>query len=229
MPFISDTVYRLVSLFYLGGWLMVPLFLCSVLVLGVCIERWRSFNRAWVDVERLVARAARLVAEDRVPEALDICRDTPGPAAKVLEAGMLARDRPPPEVRTAMADIGKAEVNRLEKYLPILSAVAQVAPLLGLLGTVTGMIEVFQGIEAMGGRVAVGDISGGIWQALLTTAFGIGIGILALLASHYFNRWVEHFIRSIEFGATELLNVLRAREGGSSSLDETLAYSRRRE
>jgi len=229
MSAISETISRFVSLFYLGGWLMVPLVACSVLVVAVFIDRVRSYNRAWVDVERLTARVARLVAEDRVPEALEICRETPGPAAKVLEAGLLARDRPFVEVRTAMADVGKVEVVRLEKYLAMLPAIAQVGPLLGLLGTVTGMIEVFQGIEALGGRVAVEQISGGIWKALLTTAFGIGVGILALLASHYFNRRVEHFVRSVEYAATELLTVLRAREGGASSLEETLEYTRRRE
>lgn len=229
MHAIPDAIFRLINLLYLGGWLMLPLLACSVLVLAVCIDRWRNFNRARVDVERLTIRVARLVAEDRGPEALDICRGTPGPAAKVLEAGLLAKDRPPAEVRVAMADVGKLEINRLEQYLSILSAIAQVAPLLGLLGTVTGMIEVFQGIEALGGRVAVQDISSGIWKALLTTATGLGVGIPSLLAAHFFQRRIEHFVSGVELAATELLNVLRAREEGgpSSPLDESLLHSRR--
>lgn len=224
----SDALFRLINLLYLGGWLMVPLVAASVLAFAVCIERWRAFNRARVDVERLTTRVARLVAEDRSPEALDICRGTPGPAARVLEAGLLAKDRPTPEVRVAMADVGKLEMAHLEHYLPILGAIAQVAPLLGLLGTVTGMIEVFQGIEALGGRISVQDISGGIWKALLTTACGLGVGIPSLLAVHYFNRRVDRLVRGVELAATELLNVLRARERGSGApLEETILYSRR--
>jgi biopolymer transport protein ExbB len=212
MGWLTDARIPLISLVTLGGWLMLPLFLCSLAALGVLIERWVTFARCRVDVDQLTRRVVRLLGEDRALEGLEICRETPGPAAKVLEVGLLMKDRPVPEVRTLMADSGKAELLRLERHLPWLATIAQVAPLLGLLGTVSGMIEVFQAIEAAEGQVAVSDLAGGIWQALLTTAGGLIVAIFSVVGHHFFARKIDQVVADVESAATALLETLREKE-----------------
>ena len=154
---------------------------------------------------------AKCLKRNRVMEALELCDRTPGPIANILKAGVLKHDRLRQEIREAIEDASIHEVPRLEKNLPVLATVAHIAPLLGLLGTVTGMVQAFQVIQSKASSVNPvnpGDLAGGIWQALLTTVFGLCVAIPTFVAYNYLVSRVDGFVLDMERSATDLLNIL---------------------
>ena len=199
------------DLFQKGGPVMYPIVFCSIVALAVVIDRIYHLRRARVDTEKFVESISGALRRNRVVEAIDMCEQTPGPVAHILKAGLLKHDRPRQEVRDAIEDAGLFEIPRLEKYLNVLGTVAHVSPLLGLLGTVTGMVSAFQIIQEKAsnlGPVNPGDLAAGIWEALLTTVFGLCVAIPSVVAYNWLRTWVNRFVLDMERSATELLNVL---------------------
>ena len=193
---------------------MVPIIICSFLAVAISYERLISYKRAKIDTRRFLERILRLLREERDSEAYEISRSTPGPVAKVVEVGLLRKDQSLNELEDSMREIGSFEIARLEKYLPILGTIAQITPLLGLLGTVTGMIEVFMRIENLGGNVIASDLAGGIWVALITTAAGLTVAIPTIVVYNFFTRTADTFIGEINRASTELIEHLRSRKTG---------------
>ena len=149
--------------------------------------------------------------DHHVRSQIDLCDRTGGPIASILKAGILKHDRPRIEIREAIEDASIHEVPRLERNLPVLSTVAQVAPLLGLLGTVTGLVKAFQVIEQKAtvlNPINPGDLAGGIWEALLCTTFGLCVAIPAYVAYNYLVSRVDGFVLDMERSATDLLTLL---------------------
>jgi len=199
------------DLFQRGGPLVYPILFCSIIALAVVMDRIYHLRRAKVDTEKFMERVSNALRRNRVVETIDMCEATPGPIAHILKAGLLKHDRPRQEVRDAIEDAGLFEVPRLQKYLNVLGTVAHVTPLLGLLGTVTGMVSAFQVIEekaAHFGPVNPGDLAAGIWEALLTTVFGLCVAIPSLVAYNWLMSWVNRFVLDMELSARELVNVL---------------------
>ncbi len=207
------------QLFQRGGPVMYPIFFCSIIALAVVIDRVYHLRRAKVDTEKFMQSIKEALRRNGVVEDIDKFEQTPGPVAHILKAGLLRHDRPRQEVRDAIEDAGLFEVPRLEKYLNVLATVSHVAPLLGLLGTVTGMVSAFQVIEEKStslGPVNPGDLAAGIWEALLTTVFGLCVAIPAVVAYNWLTTWVNRFVLDMERSATELVNVL----GQKREIDE---------
>jgi len=199
------------QLFQRGGPVMYPIFFCSIIALAVVIDRVYHLRRAKVDTEKFMEEISSKLKRNRIVEAIDMCEQTPGPIASILKAGLLKHDRSRQEVREAVEDAALYEVPRLEKYMNILATVTTVSPLLGLLGTVTGMVGAFQVIEEKAGSLAPvnpGDLAAGIWEALLTTVFGLCVAIPALLTYNWLTTWVNRFVLDMERSATELVNLL---------------------
>ena len=199
------------QLFQRGGPVMYPIFFCSIIALAVVIDRVYHLRRAKVDTEKFMEEVSSRLKRNRIVEAIDMCEQTPGPIASILKAGLLKHDRSRQEVREAVEDAALYEVPRLEKFLNILATVTHVSPLLGLLGTVTGMVGAFQIIEEKAGSLAPvnpGDLAAGIWEALLTTVFGLCVAIPALIAYNWLTTWVNRFVLDMERSATELVNLL---------------------
>ena len=195
-----------------GGPIMWPIFLCSVIAFAIVIERLLYLRRQQSDTKLFMEQISKSLKRNKVMEALEWCDRTPGPIAGVVKAGILKHDRPRHEVREAIEDASVHEVPRLEKNLPVLATVAHVSPLLGLLGTVTGMVAAFQVIESKatvgGNPVNPGDLAGGIWEALLTTVFGLCVAIPTYVAYNYLVSRVDGFVLDMERSATDLLNIL---------------------
>ena len=194
-----------------GGPIMWPILVCSVLAFGILIERLISLRKEQVDTQSFMEQISKSLKRNKVMEALDLCDKTEGPIANILKAGILKHDRPRSEVREAIEDVALHEVPRLEKNLPVLATLAHIAPLLGLLGTVTGMVNAFQVIENKAtalNTVNPGDLAGGIWEALLTTVFGLCVAIPAYVAYNYLVSRVDGFVLDMERSATDLLNIL---------------------
>ncbi|MCK4248215.1 MAG: MotA/TolQ/ExbB proton channel family protein [Candidatus Omnitrophica bacterium] len=197
-----------------GGPLMWCIFICSVITLAVFIERIWHLYRARIDTQRFVDGILTILKRNKIMEAVEICEHTPGPIAHILKAGIMKHDRPRTEIREVIEDAASHEIPRLEKNLAVLATIAHVSPLIGLLGTVTGMIKAFQTIQqesAAARPVMAGQLAGGIWEALITTAAGLGLAILAYIAYNYFVNWVNGFIVDMEKSATHLVDVLSER------------------
>ena len=147
-------------------------------------------------------------------EAIDKCNNTPGPIAHIMKVGILKHDRTREEIRESIQDAGVHEVPRLEKNLGVLATIAHISPLLGLLGTVTGMVKAFQVIEQKAVSmipVNPGDLAGGIWESLITTVAGLTVAIPTYVVYNYLVNKVDGFVLEIEKSATELVNILAAK------------------
>lgn len=197
-----------------GGPVMYVILLCSIVAFAVVIERFLQLRRARIDTDKFMGDISNLLKRNRIMEAIDMCNQTPGPISQVVKAGILKHDRSKPEIREAIEDAAVSEIPILEKNLSMLATVAHIAPLLGLLGTVTGMVKAFQVIEQKATAlqpVNPKDLAGGIWEALLTTVFGLCVAIPTYVVYNYFVNKVNGFIFEMEKSATDLVNLLATR------------------
>jgi len=197
-----------------GGPIMWVIFLCSVIALAVVIERFLQLRKARIDIGKFMGEISNLLKRNRIMESIDMCNETRGPISQVMKAGILKHDRSRPEIREAIEDAAVGEIPLLERNLSVLATIAHIAPLLGLLGTVTGMVRAFQVIEQKATAlqpVNPKDLAGGIWEALLTTVFGLCIAIPTYVAYNYFVNKVNGFILDMEKSATDLVNLLSSR------------------
>ena len=194
-----------------GGPIMWPILLCSVISFAIAIERLIRLRAEQINTKSFMEQISKSLKRNKVMESLELCDRTGGPIANILKAGILKHDRPRNEIREAIEDASIHEVPRLERNLPVLATIAQIAPLLGLLGTVTGLVTAFQVIETKAttfNPVNPGDLAGGIWQALLATTFGLCVAIPTYVAYNYFVSRVDGFVLDMERSATDLLNIL---------------------
>ncbi len=189
-----------------GGIVMVPLLFCSIGLLAIVIEKLISLRRGKIIAPELVAVLESMRGRADINMALAACERFGGPLARMAGLTLANTSRSREEVKENLFDQGRQEMHQLEKGLPILETIAAVAPLLGLLGTVVGILKVFDVISVMGvGQAAA--LSGGISEALITTIFGLSIGIPALVAHNYFGSKAEALILEIE----KYLNLLLGR------------------
>lgn len=189
-----------------GGVVMIPLFLCSIVALIVSIERWLYFRQARSDTGKLMGKIRAALARSSTGEARGICEATPGPVARVLGATLAQFGLPKDDLREVAREVALAEQPVLDGHLPLLATMVTVAPLLGLLGTISGLIKVFRVIA--GG--AIGDptaLSKGIAEALITTFAGLCIAIPFLVVYNSLSSRVETITHEIELRVTELLNL----------------------
>lgn len=194
-----------------GGPVMYPIILCSVLAFAIVIERLYHLHRARIDTKKFMDDTANILRRNRIVEAVELCDKTPGPIPHIIKAGLMKHDRPRQEIKEAIEDAGLYEIPRLEKNVAVLATIAHIAPLLGLLGTVTGMVRCFQTIQEKSTSfrpVSPGDLAGGIWEALITTVAGLTVAIPTLVAYNYFVNRVNGFILDMERAATDLVNIL---------------------
>ncbi len=194
-----------------GGPLMFLIILCSIIAFAVVLERVWHLRRARINTEEFMGDIAGTLKRNRIMEAIDKCNAMPGPIAHILKAGILKHDRPRLEIKEAIEDAGVHEVPRLEKNLGALATIAHIAPLLGLLGTVAGMVRSFQVIEQKAVvlmPVNPGDLAGGIWEALITTVAGLSVAIPTYVAYNFLVSKVDGFVLEMEKSATDLVNIL---------------------
>jgi biopolymer transport protein ExbB len=196
-----------------GGWLMIPLGTCSILALAIIIERFISLGMMERKANRFIETMLGILKgnDDRKLDKITaLCEMTPSPLARILQAGIERRDRERIEIKEAIEDAGYSEAPYLEKNLRILGTVVTVSPLLGLLGTVMGMIKAFN-VIAVQGVGQPGALAGGIAEALITTAVGLSIAIPGLIFYNYFTHRTDKLIRKLENASGELLESLTRR------------------
>lgn len=183
---------------------MIPLAACSVLALWVILDRAWHLRRGRIVRSEIVDVIDTLQGPSDIPLARSICERHPGPFSRLVRVALDSRSHPREEMRDLVEDQGRQEVGRLEQGLGLLETIAAIAPLLGLLGTVFGMIEVFNVVARQGVGQAQ-SLSGGISQALITTAAGLSIGIPALVAYNYFTSKAERLVLDLEAHTNRLI------------------------
>lgn len=203
------TQYRLLTLFADGGWMMYPLVLCSLIALGVIIAKFWTLWIAHAGTKRVLTECEEAARAGDLDGAVAIASETPGPAAAILLAG-LRRIRTGKlqagELETAVSTIGTIELGFLERGLVILATIANVAPLMGFLGTVAGMILAFAAIESSG-SVEPSLVAGGIKVALLTTAAGLIVALPINISYNFFVTRIDRLIVDMEQGAQKVINL----------------------
>ena len=192
-----------------GGITMIPLAACSVLALWVILDRAWKLRRSRVVVPEIVRVIDDLRGSADLRRARDVCQRYPGPFSTIVQVALDNHFESRDEIRERVEDQGRQEVASLERGLGILETVAGIAPLLGLLGTVLGMIEVFDIISRQGAGQAQ-NLSGGIAEALITTATGLFIGIPALVFYNYFTGKAERLVLDIEGHTNRLIQRIQA-------------------
>jgi len=194
-----------------GGPLMWFILGGAILALGVFLERFFHYHRAQIHTNDFINGILNSLRRGNVNEAIETCDDTSGPVAQVVKSAVSNHDRPRDEIREAVMDAARTEVTRLEHNLPILVTIAQISPLLGFLGTVTGMIKIFMVIERTQ-LASPGQLAGGVWEALLTTAGGLVVAIPSYVAYNYLVSRVQNLVVDMERAANEVLSYLSRRE-----------------
>ncbi len=203
------TSMSLLDILVQGGWIMIPIGLLSLLTIYLIVERLITVQRAKIDPRQIMDRVRDYVEAGDIRGALAYCEAQDKPITRILRRGLERLGRPISEIRDAVEAAGKYEAFELEKRMDILASIAGIAPMLGFLGTVTGMIEAFQQIQNLQGNVNPSVLAGGIWEALLTTAFGLVVGILALFGHNFLLTRINRLVNDMERSATDFIDLLQ--------------------
>lgn len=206
-PTAADAAARTAELFQLGGPVLYVLLAMSIVALAIVLVKLYQFAAMRVRDRAFVPAVLQHYAAGRTDEAMDILHRRRGPVAAVMEVaveGRVRRDVDESIVREEVERVAANYVERLRSYLRGLELIATLSPLLGLFGTVLGMIEAFQELEQAGNRVNPSILSGGIWEALLTTAAGLGVAIPALFALNWLERGVQRVAHAMEDAVTQV-------------------------
>lgn len=191
-----------------GGPMVWVLLLSSAFGITAFLERLLYYHRAQINSSEFMAGVRTVLKNDNVVEAVAICDATPGPVARMAKLGILNREQSHDRLRELLDDHSRAEVPRLEKRLNMLGTIAQIAPLLGLLGTVLGFIQIFRGVWLEGNWVMANELAGGIWQGLICMALGLAIAIPCTIAFNYLVGRKDDIALDIEKSNAELINIL---------------------
>ena len=186
---------------------MWPLLICAVFSIAVMLERFVSINRAASNTEALLERVREMLNAGQTADALQLCENTPGPVPALLANGIRNRNMDSDSIERAMEELALRKTPLLYKRLGVLDTIITIAPLLGLLGTITGMMSTFSVISSAG-QNNPNAITGGIGEALIATACGLAIAIITLIGYNYLSEKVKEIIADMEIRATQLMNIL---------------------
>ncbi len=191
-----------------GGWIMIVLLLLSIYALYVTVERTFALNRALKEDKTFMSKIKDYMHSGNLESARTLCQQSDSPVARLVEKGISRIGRPLSDINTAVDNAGNIEVNRLEKGLAGLASVSGGAPMIGFLGTVTGMIQAFFEMANAGNNIEVGMLAGGIYTALVTTVGGLIVGILAYFAYNYLVARVDKVVAILEARTMEFMDML---------------------
>lgn len=199
-----------------GGPMVWVIVLAGAVGIVVFIERFLHCHRAQINATEFLNGVRTVLKRDNVVEALSICDATPGPVARLVKTAVLNRDQSRDRLRETIEAAGHGEVPRLEEKLDLLATLARIAPLLGLLGTVLGFMDVFSKLQGEGLNANVNLLAAGIWQALICTAAGLTVAIALLAGHNYLVNRVNSIVLEMERAATEIINIVTDGNGGKS-------------
>jgi biopolymer transport protein ExbB len=191
-----------------GGPVLWLLLVISAVGVAVFIERFLYCHRAQINSTEFLNGVRTVLKRNNVVEAISICDATPGPVARLVKVAILHRDQDRERLREALEEAGAVEVPRLEEKLSLLATIAQISPLIGLLGTVLGFIQTFGRMQEAGLNAHVGQLSTGVWQALICAAAGLAVAIPAHAAYNYLVSRINSIVLDMERAATEIVRIV---------------------
>lgn len=198
---------RFIDLLFKGGWVMIPLALLAFIALVIFVERYITIRKASKDEMNLMMQVRQNIKSSRLESALALCRNSNTPIGRMLEKGLIRIGRPIKDIEGAIENVGKLEVSKLEKNISILGIIAGIAPMLGFVGTIIGVITIFHEVSVKG-IIEIGTISGGLYMKMITSATGLIIGIIAYVLYHILNIMVDRIILKMETDAIEFIDLL---------------------
>jgi len=197
----------LMDLLIKGGWVMIPIAVLTFLGLVIFIERFLTIKKASRYDSNLMIQVKQNIMSGRLDAALALCRNSKGPLGGMLQKGLTRIGRPIKDIEAAIENVGKLEVSKLEKNINILGIIAGIAPMLGFVGTIIGVITIFHEVS-LKGVIEIGTVSGGLYTKMVTSASGLIVGILAYIGYHILNMMVDRLILRMETDAIEFIDLL---------------------
>ncbi len=192
-----------------GGWIMLPLAILLILAIYIFVERLIVLQKANKEDASFMNRIKDYIYDGKLESALNLCRDTNSPSARMIEKGISRLGRPMSDVLVAIENVGNLEIAKLEKGLGLLATISGGAPMIGFLGTVMGMVQAFFNMEQAGGNtINLSQLSGGIYTAMVTTVAGLIVGVIAYFAYNYLVGKVGEIMRTLEVRNMEFLDLL---------------------
>ncbi len=198
---------NLLQLLMKGGWIMIPIALLSVVGFYIFFERYFTLRKASKDEHALMTQVRELIKQGNLQSAVAICKQTNAPIARMLQKGLLRIGKPIKEIEGAIENVGKLEVAKLEKNISILGIIAGIAPMMGFVGTISGVIKIFYNIS-LSDNISMGIIAGGLYEKMITSAAGLIVGILAYIAYHILNLMVDKIILKLETESIDFIDLL---------------------
>ncbi len=198
----------LLELVMKGGIIMIPMGLLSIITLYFFFERFMTISKASKLDKNFMNSIKDFIHNGNIDAAKSLCRNTVSPAARMIEKGVGRIGKPIKEIEEAMESVGKLEINRLEKNLSVLSLVGRIAPILGFVGTIAGVIKIFYDIS-LTDNISIGVISGGLYQKMITSASGLVIGLIAFIGYYILNAMLDKTINKMETASVEFIDLLQ--------------------
>jgi biopolymer transport protein ExbB len=191
-----------------GGWVMIPIILLSFVATYIFIERYYVIRKAGREDQNFMNRIKDYIHDGKIDAAIALCKSTDSPSARMVEKGINRLGRPLQDINTAIENVGKLEISKLEKGFPTLATITGAEPMLGFLGTVIGMVQSFYAMSQAGNNIEVSMMSDGIYTALITTVAGLIVGILGYFAYNMLVVRVERIVFNLEATLTEFMDIL---------------------
>jgi len=192
-----------------GGWLMIPLLLLSLLAVYIFVERYIVIHRARKDAPYFMDRIKEYLADGKEEAAIRVCQQTKAPYAAMIEKGITRMGKPAADIQTAIENVGNLQVANMEKGFTMLATISSGAPMIGFLGTVTGMIRAFYDMAQAGSSADITLLSAGIYQALTTTVAGLIVGIIAMFAYNYLVSELDKVVNEMEAKTLEFMDLIQ--------------------
>lgn len=205
----SSESINLIDLTMKGGPIMIPLAVLSIIAVYLTIERFLTLKKASKLEANFMANIKDLVLNGNIKGARALCERTNSPIARMIEKGVTRIGKPLQDIDTSIHNVGNIEINKLETGMPTLATISGAAPMLGFLGTVTGMVTAFHKMSSAGANLTVSLLAGGIYEALVTTVAGLIIGIFAYIAYNQLTSMIEKIIHRMEASAVEFIDLLQ--------------------
>lgn len=205
----GEASVSIMDLIFAGGFIMIPIFLLSILAVYIFVERILTIKNASRTPNQFTDKIRNLVMAGDVNGAKLLCAQTDTPIAKMIGKGLSRIGSPLKSIEVSIENVGRIEIYKLEKRLSLLATISGAAPMLGFLGTVTGMIQAFIAIAQEEGSVSPKLLSSGIYEAMVTTAAGLAVGILAYLGYNYLVSQVQKVIHKMEYNSIDFIDLLQ--------------------
>ncbi len=205
----GNQIFSILELVMKGGIVLIPIAILSIVAIYIFVERYLTIKKAAKIDDKFMLNIKDYVANGNIEAAKTLAKTTDSPIARMIEKGVIRIGKPLQDISTSIENVGKLEIYKLEKKLATLATIAGAAPMLGFLGTVTGMIRAFYNMSQAGNNINPGDLAGGIYEAMVTTAAGLAVGIIAYVCYNLLVSMVEKVVHQMESNSVDFIDLLQ--------------------